>query len=610
MNQLVLPILLPVLAGVLCLALGERAKGVKEALSAFVSLVCFAVGWGLLEGTVSYSVPWAGFGFEFALRATPMSAFVLLAASGFALLVSVYSWAFMRGKGADLRLYYSYLLITLGFTCGAVLADNLVLLLFFWEGLLVTLYTFIVLGGRTAQATALKAFLISGVADLCLLLGVAITGVMAKTMTMSSIRLTVDGLGGVAFILMMIGATAKAGAMPFHTWIPDAAVDAPLPFMAFLPAALEKLLGIYLLARISLDLFGLDGSMRVVLMALGAVTIVLAVAMALVQTDYKRLLSYHAISQVGYMILGIGTGNPVGIAGGFFHMINHAMYKSCLFMTGGSVEHKAGTTDIAKLGGLFRNMPVTGLCFIVSAAAISGIPPFNGFFSKELVFQGCLDAGYPVFFWAAQLGAVLTLASFLKLGHSVYFGERPADKDGVREAEWSILLPMIALAALCVLFGFGAHLPLSRFIEPALASCQVVPAHALSGWHWGFAFAASLCAIAVAALNHLFGFWRTGKAMHAAEHIHHAPVLRETYELAARRVFDPYDQGLKLLRGTGLTLFAADRALDFVTADLPARAVVAASGMLRRTNNGLYPYYLAWALLGLVVFALFVGGNP
>jgi hypothetical protein len=98
--------------------------------------------------------------------------------------------------------------------------------------------------------------------------------------------------------------------------------------------------------------------------------------------------------------------------------------------------------------------------------------------------------------------------------------------------------------------------------------------------------------------------------MHAAEHIHHAPVLRETYELAARRVFDPYDQGLKLLRGTGLTLFAADRALDFVTADLPARAVVAASGMLRRTNNGLYPYYLAWALLGLVVFALFVGGNP
>ena len=198
MNQLVLPILLPVLAGVLCLALGERAKGVKEALSAFVSLVCFAVGWGLLEGTVSYSVPWAGFGFEFALRATPISAFVLLAASGFALLVSVYSWAFMRGKGADLRLYYSYLLITLGFTCGAVLADNLVLLLFFWEGLLVTLYTFIVLGGRTAQATALKAFLISGVADLCLLLGVAITGVMAKTMTMSSIRLTVDGLGGVA----------------------------------------------------------------------------------------------------------------------------------------------------------------------------------------------------------------------------------------------------------------------------------------------------------------------------------------------------------------------------------------------------------------------------
>ena len=126
--------------------------------------------------------------------------------------------------------------------------------------------------------------------------------------------LSTAGLGGLALVLLMIGAISKAGAMPFHSWIPDAAVDAPLPFMAILPASLEKLLGIYFLARISLDLFELtpDSWVSTLLMIVGAVTILLAVMMALVQKDYKRLLSYHAISQVGYMILGIGTALPIG----------------------------------------------------------------------------------------------------------------------------------------------------------------------------------------------------------------------------------------------------------------------------------------------------------
>ena len=138
-------------------------------------------------------------------------------------------------------------------------------------------------------------------------------------------------------------------------------------------------------------------------MMVGAVTILLAVVMALVQKDYKRLLSYHAISQVGYMVLGIGTALPIGIIGGLFHMINHAMYKSCLFLTGGAVEKQAGTTDLDKLGGLARKMPVTFVCFFIAAASISGVPPFNGFFSKELVYDAALEQRlvfYPSPFWA------------------------------------------------------------------------------------------------------------------------------------------------------------------------------------------------------------------
>ena len=264
--------------------------------------------------------------------------------------------------------------------------------------------------------------------------------------------------------------------MPFHSWIPDAAIDAPLPFMAILPASIEKLLGIYFLARISLDLFTLrPGSwVSTTLMVVGRVTIILAVLMALVQKNYKRLLSYHAISQVGYMILGIGTALPIGIIGGLFHMINHAMYKSCLFLTGGAVEKQAGTTDLEKLGGLARGMPVTVICFIVAAASISGVPPFNGFFSKEMVYHAALESGW-VFYAVALLGSFFTAASFLKLGHAAFFGKRAIDAPAVKEAPLPMLIPMIVLAGLCILFGVGNSIPLGGLIQPAVGT-------AVTGW--------------------------------------------------------------------------------------------------------------------------------
>ena len=152
-------------------------------------------------------------------------------------------------------------------------------------------------------------------------------------------------------------------------------------------------------------------------MTIGTLTIVLAVAMALIQKDMKRLLSYHAISQVGYMVLGIGTALPIGIMGGLFHMLNHVIYKSCLFMTAGSVEKQTGTTDLRKIGGLGRKMPLTMVCFIISALAISGVPPLNGFFSKELVFDAALESNM-VFYLGALLGAFMTAISFLKLGRA------------------------------------------------------------------------------------------------------------------------------------------------------------------------------------------------
>ena len=397
-------ILLP--AVISLLALGARKLGkvcaATALLGAVVNLVV-AIKLFLAPATAVH-IPWTNWGLDFTLRLYSFSGFILLAAAGFALAITIYSLPFMA-KREHKGLFHFQVLLSVAFVNGAALADNLILLLFFWEGLLITLYGLIAIGRPGAWKSALKALVLVGVSDVCLMFGIALAGHFAGTMTISKMHLVLTSTGPtLAFLFLIVGATAKAGALPFHSWIPDAAVDAPLPFMALMPAAFEKLLGIYLLARITLDMFALTpGSWcSTLLMTLGAVTILVAVMMALIQKDYKRLLAYHAISQVGYMILGIGTAVPVGIVGGLFHMINHAMYKSGLFLTGGSVERQAGTTDLGKLGGLARQMPITFFCFFVTACSISGVPPFNGFISKELIYDGALERG-GIFYAAAAL---------------------------------------------------------------------------------------------------------------------------------------------------------------------------------------------------------------
>lgn len=593
-------IAIPSVAGILALALPGKPKGLREAVALIATLANLILTAALFSKQISYSVPWAGgFGFAFALRLYQFSGFILLAVAGFSFLVSIYSVAFMAGKELNNQ-FYSYLLLSLALTNGAVLADNLALMLFFWEGLLLTLFGLIVIGHPGAYKTAIKALIIAGVTDLCMLFGIGLTYYLSGTMTISQISLPLDKLGAVAFLFMAIGAVSKAGCMPFHSWIPDAAVDAPLPFMAFLPAALEKLLGIYLLARLSLDMFRLTEASWVstMLMIVGSVTILLAVAMALIQKDYKRLLSYHAISQVGYMILGIGTATPVGIVGGLFHMINHAMYKSCLFLTGGSVEKQTGTTDLLKLGGLGKKMPVTMTCFLVAAAAISGVPPFNGFFSKELVYHAALERGW-IFYAAALLGSFLTAASFLKLGHAAYFGEASEEHKDVREAPASMLAPMIALAAFCVLFGVYNPLPLRHLIQPILGARM--EGQDFSGFpHSAFLVVMTLVSLLAAWLNHSYGVRRTGKGSGAVDHIQYAPVLHQIYDKAERRFFDPYDVGMNIVNVYANIAFGIDRAMDWLYDVFTVKLTYALTDGIRELHNGSYSTYIVWSLTGIL----------
>jgi formate hydrogenlyase subunit 3/multisubunit Na+/H+ antiporter MnhD subunit len=485
-------------AGLLCYVLGRRLR----VLSSVVAVAAVAFGFFLSAGLFRADAglfpltDWvfplgehAEFAFDMQINA--LSGLVVLGIGFFGLLVVVYSLRYCR-RQTELGKYYAFTLWTLAGAYVAALANNLLLLLLGWEAVTLMLYLLVGLGREGAREGSAKSFILLGLSDCALLLGIALLcfGGAGRGLRMDGMDIhgqqyfpLVLAPGGpavnyVVYLLLMLGAITKAGAMPLHTWIPKASEGAPLSVMAFLPAALDKLLGIYLLAFVSLRMFVLDAATQMVLMIIGATTIFCAVMMAMVQHDVRKLLSYHAVSQVGYMVLGIGTGTVVGIAGGLFHMVNHAIYKSCLFMGAGAVEDRTGETQVDRLGGLAGVMPGTFVCMFVAAMAISGVPPFNGFVSKWMVYQGTVEIGGKgvVFLVVALFGSALTLASFVKVLYAMFFGPKP---EGMKEepagvgGRLSLGAPMGVLAGLCILFGVAAQFPLAWLIGPAMDSLGV-----------------------------------------------------------------------------------------------------------------------------------------
>ena len=596
-------IFVPAVFAAITFLLPKKGKWLKECLLMLCALVNLSLMVSVYGNALSVELPWSGFGLTFSLRLMPFSGFILLMVAIIALLVTLYSTAFLREKPYAKR-FYAFFMLTLTLVNGAVLANNLVLMLFFWEGILCTMFAMLLTDKPGGFKTAVKSIVIVGLSDLCLMLGIGMTAHIAGTFSMENIHLAVEPSTYAAFILMLIGALGKAGAMPFHTWIPDAADDAPLPFMAFLPGALEKLMGIYLLVRVTTGLFTLEhgSGMSTALMTLGAASIIFAVMMALIQKDYKRLLSYHAVSQVGYMLLGIGTALPVGIIGGLFHMLNNALYKSCLFLTAGAVERQAGTTDLKVVGGLRKQMPVTFICFLVAAASIAGFPLTNGFFSKELIFDAAIESAMP-FYIIAAVGAFFTAVSFLKLGHAAYFGKQQAPKKDVKEAPLSMLVPMIALAAGCLLAGIfqGQLVALFKTFLPEMEHLSE------AGTHTNFVLAGiSLVVLALAVLSHRLGYKKTGRGILAADHFHYAPGLHQVYNLAEKKYFDPYYVIGLLIGGYSKASLAVNNGISWFYDVAIVRFTGWISGGIRKAHSGNPALYLVWTVVGIAFVALYL----
>jgi NADH:ubiquinone oxidoreductase subunit 5 (subunit L)/multisubunit Na+/H+ antiporter MnhA subunit len=601
------PIILPSLFAVISILMPNRMKITRSVIMVLGSLLVLYSGIILFSvKELELTLPWNGLGINFDLRLFHFSSFILLAVTFFQFLITLYA-TFRMADHPRLREFFAYVFLTVALAAGALLADNFVLLVFFWEGLLLTLFGLISLGGKDAMKTAYKSFIISGFCDFCMILGIGLLWVVSGTLKMSQVHVEPKGLAVASFILMMIGALGKGGSMPFHTWIPDAAIDAPVSMMAFLPGALEKLLGIYLLTRISLDFFVLEprSPLSIVLMTIGAITIVLAVLMALIQKDIKKLLSFHAISQFGYMVLGIGTCLPIGIAGGIFHMLNNAIYKCGLFLSAGSVEQRTGTTELKKLGGLKNEMPITAIGFAVCALAISGIWPLNGFISKEMIFDGTLEAGFKVFAVMAWIGAIFTFASFLKAGHSIFLGPRNPDLPKVKESAAPVWIPIIVLALFSIVFGVFNFIPFRYFIEPILAGRPHAEhlnfsAHALNIFT-PIAGISIFCLLLALAL-HFYGWSKAGKKAYlASEPIHKLPVMKNLYDWSEARFFDLYEHGIRFLKALSNVLFkGVDRTIDFFLEKIVTFIGNSITHVLQWAHNGHYANYLAWCLAGLI----------
>jgi len=490
-HPLLLPMVWSAVAGLVAYVCARRLVAISRLMSvaAAVAALILTIRLYVMPPVVLDATFLEVHGLRIALVMTngAFGAMIAMGSAFFGLLVVIYALAAERGQPFEGR-FHAFLCWTLTGAIGAALADDLIWLLLCWELVSLCLYMLLNAGRAEGAAGAAKTFAMIGLGDAAMLLAIVFIVAAQGTSRISGLAIEVGSpLTYICYLLFVAAALAKAGAVPLHTWIPAAAPYARASVFAVLPASLDKLLGIYLLARFSLGVFTLDGYMKGLLMIIGAVTILAAVLMAMLQHHLKTLLSFHAVSQVGYMVLGIGTGVPIGIVGGLFHMINNAIYKSCLFLVAGRVEDRTGTDDLDRLGGLARSLPVTFACCTTAALAISGIPPLNGFVSKWLIYQSCLEAGSPLALLClvvAVFGSALTLASFFKVVATVFLGPGESSQAGQAEPlmnKVSRLAPMTLLAVLCIFFGVAAVWPLQNLILPAVTGLGVPVAELSTG---------------------------------------------------------------------------------------------------------------------------------
>jgi len=577
------------IAGIILRLIPARVKYVKEIIAILTSLFYLYFSIVLYGSYYTSELFWID----------RFSSFISIFISLFTFLTLIYGFSYLGNFEGSNR-YYAYILWTLASSIGAVFSNNVVLFSVFWGFLAITLYLLLNILGPENSYPAKKTMIIVGGSDSFLIFGICGLIFITGTASMSEMKVLMSGGIEIGIFFSLICASfAKAGCMPLHTWIPEISEKTPSIIMAYLPASLDKLLGIYLFSRILLNIFefqpDLHSSLWFILRLFGSLTIVCAVLMAIVQHNMKKLLSYHAVSQVGYMVLGIATANPAGIIGGLFHMLNNAIYKSLLFFGAGNIEKNVGELELEKLGGLGRLMPVTFLTFLIGSLSISGIPPFNGFFSKWLIYQGLFegaksgDFSWTVWIICAMIGSALTLASFLKIVHSVFLGHIKKYENEIKEVGLSMRFTPIILAILCISFGFGFLYPVSVFENSTnlIIEKDIVLIPSLT-----------LILIALIAGIIIYGVLSSVKGRKVRSFVGGEKKLKEM-EMSGTEFYKTIEEV-----GFFSKMYKGAREKVFDLYDDTKRVLFYFGEGVRKTHTGVLPTYLTWILFGFIVLSI------
>ena len=425
-------------------------------------------------------VPAGGYAIGIALEVDALSLFFALLVSVAVFVSGVYSIQYMRHDDNE-REYYTLFLILGGGVMGLVLSGDL-----FNMFIMVEILTFAAVAltafrntAKGALEAAFKYLVVGSIGSTCILVGTSMLYAQAHTLNLAQLAQVIPGnlntATKVAFALLFVGFGTKAFIVPFHPLAADAHGAAPASISVMISGVLTKS-GIYGIIRLTYFLFQTMnlGTMQFLLVFIGSLSMFICVTMALAQHDFKRLLAFHSISQIGYVLTAVGLCTALGVSAGLYHAMNHTLFKGLLFLAAGAVLHETGTTDLGKLGGLSKKMPHTTVLFLIGAFSISGIPPFNGFASKWMIYQATYqkavesgNIGFLLVTIIALVTSVLTLASFVKVSQSVFFGQLPRELENVKEVSFGMRLAMGIFALLCVLTGLFPNLVTTYITEPA-----------------------------------------------------------------------------------------------------------------------------------------------
>ncbi|USK33249.1 Na+/H+ antiporter subunit A [Bacillus sp. F19] len=511
-------------------------------------IVLFVYFLGFIGETVQSTVNWIpSLGINFTVYVDGLSLLFALLITGIGSLVVLYSIYYLSKEKEKLNHFYVYLLMFMGAMLGVVLSDNVIVLYTFWE--FTSLSSFLLIGywyhREKSRYGALKSMMITVFGGLSMLGGFVLLYLMTGTF---SIREMIEAVPGImthqlfipALVLVLLGAFTKSAQFPFYIWLPDA-MEAPTPVSAYLHSATMVKAGIYLVARFS-PVFAMTAEWFWLVSIFGLITLFWGSINAVKQTDLKAILAFSTVSQLGLIMSLLGLGSAalhydslddnfytIATVAAIFHLINHATFKGSLFMVAGIVDHETGTRDIRKLGGLMSFMPITFTIAVIGAFSMAGLPPFNGFLSKEMFFTGMINVTkmdifnmetwsllFPVLAWIAS---IFTFLYSMVLVFKTFTGPVQLEKleRKPHEAPLGMLISPIILGSLVVIFGFFPNLLSYTLIEPAVESIMpsLLPAGKnfevhITFWH-GFTpeLMMTIGVIALGAIGYLtLGKWR------------------------------------------------------------------------------------------------------